>query len=377
MRNEIERAVDALFHIDAGCSRDEWVTTGMAAKSAGLGFDDFHNWSTSGSNYLNEKDCHATWKSFKNSGGITAATLFKIALDQGWKDTTYTKNNSVANKKINAKPIQQISDTQITNKHSVNADASKVWGLCVAADVADAYIFRKKGNPSGLRVYPNSAPVLSILGQNVGGFLVVPCLEDGVLQTLQFIPPLEGKKLNFPGASFNAGYFTVGKIDNTVYICEGIGTAWACAATGSAAVVCFGAGRMKVVAEAIRLQHPKCSLVLVPDKGKETPAESIAAAVNGSWVAMPADKPANYDANDYAVEYGAESLIKLLEKRQSPAMRFKLLTGDELCNAAPMEWLIRGLLPKHGLAALYGPSGAGKSFLMLDIACAIAGGHHE
>lgn len=58
-------------------------------------------------------------------------------------------------------------------------------------------------------------------------------------------------------------------------------------------------------------------------------------------------------------------------------MRFKLLSGDDLCNAPPMRWLVRGVLPAEGLAALYGASGSGKSFLVLDIAAALAGGDYE
>lgn len=199
------------------------------------------------------------------------------------------------------------------------------------------------------------------------------------MQTLQFIPPNEGKKLNQPGASFNDGYFTIGKIVDTAYICEGIGAAWSCAAcTGKAAVVCFGSGRMKTVAEKLHLLFPKCNLVLVPDQGKESQAEAIATVINGSFVKMPSDKNNNYDANDFAAEFGGEALRDLLyNQRNTQPMRFKLLSGEELYNAPAMQWLIRGLLPKTGLAALYGPSGSGKSFLMLDIACAIAGGHHD
>ncbi len=58
-------------------------------------------------------------------------------------------------------------------------------------------------------------------------------------------------------------------------------------------------------------------------------------------------------------------------------MRFKLLSGDDLCNAPPMRWRVRGVLPEDGLAALFGPSGSGKSFLILDIAAALAGGNYE
>lgn len=55
-------------------------------------------------------------------------------------------------------------------------------------------------------------------------------------------------------------------------------------------------------------------------------------------------------------------------------MRFKLRSGADLCNAPPMRWMVRGVLPMEGLAALYGPSGSGKSFLTLDLGAAIARG---
>jgi len=181
-----------------------------------------------------------------------------------------------------------------------------------------------------------------------------------------------------PGASFGEGFFTVGTIADRVYICEGIGTAWACnAASGAAAVVCFGAGNMSKVAKSLRDKYPAARLVIVPDRGKEADAAKIAAAVAGQWVAMPTDKPGNYDANDYAQDFGTGALAALLERPQAPPMRFKLLSGADLYNAAPMRWMVRGVLPVEGLAALFGASGSGKSFLMLDIGCAVAGGDYE
>lgn len=54
---------------------------------------------------------------------------------------------------------------------------------------------------------------------------------------------------------------------------------------------------------------------------------------------------------------------------------YNLLSGAELSNAPPMRWMIRGVIPAEGLAAIYGPSGSGKSFLALDIGCSIAAGN--
>jgi hypothetical protein len=52
-----------------------------------------------------------------------------------------------------------------------------------------------------------------------------------------------------------------------------------------------------------------------------------------------------------------------------------MLNGADLYNSKPMKWLIGGVLPSQGLAALYGASGSGKSFLTLDLGFSIASGN--
>jgi len=82
--------------------------------------------------------------------------------------------------------------------------------------------------------------------------------------------PGEGKKLNLPGAPV-AGVFVVGDMaqGGTTHVCEGIGQAWACwKATGAAAVVCFGWGRVRGVAAELRERDVSARLVVVPDVGK-------------------------------------------------------------------------------------------------------------
>ena len=114
--------------------------------------------------------------------------------------------------------------------------------------------------------------------------------------------------------------------------------------------------------------------------GKEGDAQAIAEGVGCQWVEMPADSPANFDANDYAAQHGGEALGELLERVQSPPVqeppppRFRLLTGDDLRNLPALRWRIKGVLPAVGVAAVYGPSGSGKSFLCFDLAAAVAAG---
>jgi hypothetical protein len=375
--SEVDRAASALFHLDPSCPREEWVKVGMAAKAAGLEFDDFHSWSEPAHNYPGEKDCRAAWNSFKEDGPITASTLYRSALAQGWKDPLkgqHAIKSTRANKTVTATqkaPIRQI-------KQPGSARAADIWERCGPATANHGYIVRKRGLPDGLRIYPHGAPPWEIRRQNVAGFLVVPCCDlDGNLQTLQFIPE-QGDKLNLPGASFGDGCHVVGEIVDLIYIVEGIGQAWAVhAVTGAAAVVCFGAGRMAKVAAAVRAKYLTARLVLVPDRGKEAQAAEIARTINGTWCELPSDRENNYDANDYLIEHGTDALADLLAQRKTPPLRFKLLSAADLANAPPMQWMVRGVLPLEGLAALYGPSGSGKSFLVLDVAASIAGGDYD
>jgi len=374
MVNEIERAISAMYACACPSDYDAWFKLLCAIKSAGVPKEEARRWCESGEGFK-PAEFESKWKSIDTEGGIKGGSLFATAFAQGWKDPSKSRTKGTRPNLPIAKPSPSPT-TPV--KQAASANAAQVWSRCIPATTAVPYIDRKKGKPDGLRVYPASAPPV-LIGKGdeqitAAGGLVVPCWSGDKLQTLQIIP-LVGQKKNLPGASFNDGFFTVGEVTDRVYICEGIGQAWAVnQATGCAAVVCFGAGRMARVAAVLRAKYPAARLVIVPDRGKEADAEKIAAAVAGQWVEMPTDKPANYDANDYLQEAGADALAALLKAGKAPAMRFKLLTGADLYNAAPMRWMVRGVLPMEGLAALYGASGSGKSFLMLDIAAAVAGG---
>lgn len=369
--SEIERARAALQTIPPDIPREEWHEIGRAAIAAGLTVDDVDTWSESAGNYTGRRDVVSAFRSIKPEGGTGAGTLFHHARKYGFENARQTINRPSTTLNINRSekaPYRPV-------KQAAGLLPDEVWARCITATPAEAYIHRKQGGPDGLRVYPATAAPLIIRGQNMAGYLVVPCWGGADLQTLQFIPPASGDKLSLPGASFGSGFFTVGEIAGRAYIVEGIGQAWAVnKATGAAAVVCFGAGRLATVAKALREKHPAARLVIVPDKGKESDAEKIAAAVAGQWVAMPDDKPANYDANDFAQEFGTGALTALLERPQAPPMRYKLLTDTDLAALPPLQWRVKGVLPAEGLAALFGASGSGKSFLVLDMLQSLAGG---
>ncbi|AOJ38489.1 helicase [Burkholderia lata] len=364
------RARDALFALDAGCARDEWVRVAMAAKAAGLPERDFLDWSATGANYGGEHDARSVWKSIKSDGGVGPGTLFKMAKDAGWIGV----------------PSALVSSQAVTAQQKAHAasrpgfDFAATFASYPHASAEHPYIVAKRGNPVALRVVPADDPQI-IAGKRVAGYLVVPVYSlDGQLRTVQYVPPPgQGQKLSAPGASFGSdGMFVVGEIvpDGAIYVAEGIGQAWACAKADyrAAAVVAFGAGRIGTVAKSLRGRYPAARVVIVSDRGKEPGAEAIAREIGGAWVEMPADKQANYDANDLEAEYGIDALADLLRTAKMPPMHYRLRSADDLMNAPLQQWLVRDVIPAGGTASVYGPSGSGKSFLVLDLCAAIAEG---
>ena len=373
---EIARARSALHSLDPGCDRETWVRVGMAAKAAGLDLEDFTTWSSQAANFDGERDCAIVWRSISD-GPVKAGTLFSMAFAAGWKDPTKKprhnghRTHQVAGRASDINPRRERRPVALSS-------ALDAWQRFEPATVGHGYIVAKQGRPDGLRVVP-AEDDLTIAGQRVAGWLVVPVLSlSGELRTLQFIPPPgQGEKRNLPSGRFPDGLFVVGDMAESerIYIVEGIGQAWACwRATGCAAVVSFGTGRMSTVATILRNAYPDRRLIVVPDRDEEHKAASIAKQVRGEWVELPEGKPHNYDANDYAAEYGADELAELLNHTKKPPQRFTLLTAAELSNLPGIRWRVRGAIPFEGIGAIYGPSTCGKSFLALDMLAAIAMG---
>ena len=57
-----------------------------------------------------------------------------------------------------------------------------------------------------------------------------------------------------------------------------------------------------------------------------------------------------------------------------PPSRYRLLGQRELLEQPRMAWLVQGVLPKAGIAAIYGDTKSGKSFLAIDLLLAVAEG---
>lgn len=376
MLTDTAKAIDALHSIPPDLPRDEWVRVGMAAHAAGLDFDTFDAWSAGAGNY-DAAASRDVWKSIKPGKGIGPGTLYRVGAEHGWRmgEGKPQQRAAQAPKKAAEPP----------RKPAPGMSPAEVWNRCEPATWEHGYIAAKHaaGVPLELlRVVP-AGDALRIAGQSMAGALVVPALAaDGTLQSLQLIPPPGGgKKLNLPGAPMAGASFIVGEVvpGGPVYVCEGIGAAWACwQATGNAAVVAFGWGNVARVAAELRQRDASARLVVVPDVGKESEAAKIAADVGCAVACMPLGEPQNFDATDLAQRDGADVLAQLLEAASEPApppLPLSVAFADELPETfTPPDELVEGVLTAGDGSVLYGDSNSGKTFFVIDMAAAVARG---
>jgi putative DNA primase/helicase len=382
-RHDIARAVDALYSIPPDLPRHEWVRAGMAAQAAGLDLAAFDAWSAQAGNYRTS-NARDTWRSFKPGKGVGAGTLFGMARDHGWSDGAPRHNDADLSGLLRQAAARGTTKPQEPpRKPAPGMSPAEVWARSEPATNQNHYVVKKHaaGVPLDLlRVLPAGDP-LRIGGASMAGALVVPAYaHDGTLPSLQLIPP-EGKKMNLSGVPMAGASFTVGIIapDLPIYVVEGIGQAWACwQATGHPAVVCFGAGNMRRIAEGLRQRDASGRLVLVPDVGKEADADNIAGDIGAAVARMPEGEPNNFDASDLAMREGLDALAQLLESAHAPPKPEPLLKPvsvfDVLSNPSePPQFVWAGYLPRGTVSLLGAHGGTGKSTiaLMLGVCAAL------
>ena len=374
MFNDTDRARDALYSIPPDLPRDEWVKAGMGFHAAGGDFDTFDAWSAQAGNYRTS-DARDTWRSFKPGKGVNAGTLYGMARDHGGQHGHRTGRDK-APRQSPAKGTTKPQEAP--RKPAPGQSPAEVLARFEAATNRHGYIVGKRAigvSLDLLRVVPAGDP-LRIAETSVSGYLAVPAYAaDGEIQSIQFIPPAGGKKLNLSGAPMAGAMHVVGEMvpGGVVYVCEGIGTAWACwQATGAAAVVCFGWGwgRVRIVAAELHKRDATAKLVLCPDVGKEADADKLAADIGAAVARMPEGEPNNFDASDLAMRDGLDVLELLLEGATEPPKPEPLLKPvsvfDVLTNPSePPQFVWAGYLPRGTLSLLGAHGGTGKSTIAL------------
>lgn len=152
-----------------------------------------------------------------------------------------------------------------------------------------------------------------------GDTLLIPMRDtDGTLHSLQRISGA-GEKRFLSGGRVTGCYFSIGKPDGLVIVCEGFATGASLhEATGHAVAIAFNAGNLETVATALRTKYPDMRVLIAADddhltEGNPglTKATASAHAVNGDLVVpvFSGDRPAYAtDFNDMCQLAGAEAV---------------------------------------------------------------------
>ena len=82
-----ERIFEALSYISPDVGYDDWLRVGMAiqAGSGEAGIAIWDSWSQRSEKYPGAAEIKSHWRSFRPGRGITEASLFRMAVDAGWK----------------------------------------------------------------------------------------------------------------------------------------------------------------------------------------------------------------------------------------------------------------------------------------------------
>ena len=305
----------ALSYIPTPSSYSDWYPMAYAIKDAlgENGKDLWHDWSRQGDNY-NARAAEATWKSAKpKAGGITAATLFKQARDNGYRpEKPYVAPTPEQRAQIAKEHATQneIWETFHAMRHQSAAKlANTIWRNSkelTAADLAHPYL-QSKGIQdlaavAGIRINHYK-------GQNK---LVIPVyLRNGEtgkteLVNLQQIDA-NGEKRFLAGGQKSGGYAilngTKADMKDGFYIAEGYATAASVhLATGKPVIIAFDAGNLPVVAARIaeRGNLPADTPVYlaadndrISQKGLSKAAEAAALLGGRAQIRLP-----EFDVND-------------------------------------------------------------------------------
>lgn len=224
------------------------------------------------------------WFALYANMGIVAAAFgsWKTGEVHSWCSKSRDEVSRAEREALRLK-YEEVKAARIKEQERVWAEAAKkadrLWNAGGPAKAGEhAYLKAKGVKPYGIKSLRLS--------------LMVPARNsDGQLTTLQFINA-DGSKRFLTGGKITGSYFSIGKPDKVLLICEGFATgASLFEATGYAVAVAFNAGNLRPVAEALRAKFPDLTILICGDNdiGTEgnpglTKAREAAQAIGAKFV---------------------------------------------------------------------------------------------
>ena len=292
----------ALSYIPTPATHNEWYPIAIAIKDAlgENGFTLWDEWSRQGKGY-NSSVVKSTWKSATpKPGGITAATLFRLARDNGYRpEHPYVPPTP---EQMAAREAEQRARDEAAARELADTRrqaAKKAYGIWKNADktvdLNHAYLQRKGIAEAEL--------VRGIRQNEYQGQrqLVIPLYQGGELVSVQTINEAGGKHF-LKGGEKSGSYAVLGNLEREAHkgivLAEGFATAASIRkATGEPVVIAFDSGNMIRIAENMATRLPKTQRVILAadndPSGTGLAAASQAAVILGgrARIALPDFSP--------------------------------------------------------------------------------------
>jgi hypothetical protein len=403
--NDLDEALSALNAIDPGCEREVWVRVGMAAKAAGISFEDFDRWSSHGENYKGPRDVQTFWRNTDAQGGVGRETLFHFALESGWKpparDADERRAGKAAKTSKNAKGKRNLSVTRSPEEVAARSAAQQAEAAKQQADLARGrewlkqlllaasqapethpYIVRKRISPDGLLALPftRAKKILGFVpetsrGELVGDTLLISPLHngDGTALSAELIDE-SGRKWAIAGLPKGGLMWgpTLAKAPPSIGVAEGVATAKSAAVAGSMPVFAVGGyGNFAAALENLRTLFPESEYVLFADLGKSLArTQTLAHQLFFPCIAPdPAQmKEGDTDFNDFECNAGQDAVWEWVQPRLRGDNQ--ILWSDAI-TPVHIEFVLPGL-PLGAVGMIVGPGSVGKTFLAMDLGASVA-----
>lgn len=300
----------ALSSVSPDLARDEWVKVGMAVKD-GLGDDGFllfDEWSQGGQTY-NSADIKDAWKSFKSNGKTTIATLWRTALDRGWKpdSAAYQETEAERQEREQKRKAKEAIDRANAEKKAKQAatKAMKLWKAGIVPTPDFPYLHRKGVQPVDTLREITAEKAAEILGYApksdgkplTGRALVVPVKIDGKLTTAELIDQ-EGRKAAIAGGLKSGGFWAAQPMPKgdgaglVLAIGEGVATCLSVReSAGYPVFAALMASALPKVTRALRERYPAALVLVLGDVGNGLKHAEQAGKIRGAALAVPSFTP--------------------------------------------------------------------------------------
>ncbi|CAB3776594.1 PriCT-2 domain-containing protein [Paraburkholderia caffeinilytica] len=347
-----------------------WVDMAFALKHGlgDAGFDIWNEWSRTAGNY-DERAARTTWRSVKESGGKTLASLFWLARQHGFDLRRGHYPDQMATALVPGPDVLERRAREAARQQARHAaaarEAEEIWQWARPVGPEHPYLVRKALDPVQTLRELEAPELRALLGYAPaseerplsGRVLIVPVWIDRAVSTLELIDEV-GNKSSLAWGVKKGGYWIVGPAPGAgghatpILIGEGMATMLsAYSATGWVALAALSSGNLPLVAESVRERFPDADIVVLGELGLgETKARQAADVSRGRMV-LPVfaadariDDKTPTDFNDMAVLTGFDSVsdrlreivgrdvMPVVERVGLPA---GLATGTELVE--PME----------------------------------------